>query len=251
MLDVILLAVGLAFFALIALAAWQCLRIKSLTRDAAALRQQLTEATALRQENERVNHELRTANQRSLNDFQELLRLRNQVSRNRQVEQENAQLKFERSQLTNAIHVPRPDQQATSEPDNDMPKTPEQRFQRAKGFFGRDLGMALLRATEANGGVIPPEMRGPLFEIVESLSNGGEYDFRARNFELVYQGSLRDVNGSSVILAREREPVQEPDGRWKRLYVIGDGSSQWISSDTRDGFVAREQQLWPGTFSQK
>ncbi len=67
-----------------------------------------------------------------------------------------------------------------------------------------------------------------------------------KDFELVYKGSLRDVkNVSETVLAREKEPMQMADGRWVRVYVLTDGSSQHISAATKDGFAAREQEFWP------
>ena len=107
--------------------------------------------------------------------------------------------------------------------------------------------MALILAADANGGNVPTELRGPLFDMVERLSAGAEYDIEAKHFELVYRGSLRDVkNVSGTVLAREKEPVQGSDGQWVRLYVLADGSSQYIAAGTPDGFAAREQELWPG-----
>jgi hypothetical protein len=243
------IALALAFLALGAVALWQHFRIKRLLEDTAALRQQLLAARALQQENERMNEQLRGANQRSLTDFQELLRLRNQAARTRQIEQENAQLKIQRDELAKRVHSPGSDQPTASDRPEDTANFPEQKFQSAKGFFGRNLGMALIRAAEANGGVLPAELSGPLFKMVESLSGAEEYDFRARQFELVYQGSLRNVKDvSQIILAREKEPVRGADGQWKRLYVIADGSSQWVAADSPEGFSAREQQFWPGHF---
>ena len=244
-------ALALAFLALSAIVLWQHLRIKRLVAEAAALRQQLVETTALQHENRRINDHLQAANQRSVGDFQELLALRNQMAQSRQIEQENVQLKLERDQLVKRLPSSDSNLPTDSNLENDQSKTPEAKLQRAKGFFGRDLGMALIRAAQANNGWLPAELRGPLFEVVESLS-GAEHGFRARQFELVYQGSLRDAGDvSQIILAREKEPVQGSDGQWKRLYVLADGSSQWVAADARDGFNAREQQLWPGHFQQR
>lgn len=119
----------------------------------------------------------------------------------------------------------------------------------AVGQPGAMMGMALILAANANGGNVPAELRGPLFEMVERLSAGAEYDIRAKHFEMAFTGSLRDVKDvSGTVLAREKEPMQRPDGQWVRLYVLADASSRYIAAPTRDGFAAREQELWPGQF---
>lgn len=237
-------AVAVAFLALAAVVLWQQLRVKRLMAEAAALREQLTQAATLREENERLDQQLRTAAERSQADLSELVRLRGQAGRTRQVEQENAQLKVERDRLAKRVQSPAPD---TQEPD--AQQTPEEKQQRAKGFFGKDLGMALIMAAEANDGNVPSELRGPLFDMVERLSAGAEYDLRAKHFELVYQGSLREVKDvGETILAREKEPVQRSDGQWVRLYVMADGSSRYIAAGARDGFAAREKEFWPRQF---
>jgi hypothetical protein len=93
---------------------------------------------------------------------------------------------------------------------------------------------------------LPSNFQGPLFEMVESLSAASEYDIRARQFEVVYAGSLHDVDDASgTVLAREKEPEQRSDGQWVRIYVLADGSSQVVAATARDGFAAREQEFWP------
>jgi hypothetical protein len=82
----------------------------------------------------------------------------------RQLEQESAQLRADRDRLAKEVKS-----STTQTQEADEQETPERRLQRAKGFFGRDLGMALIRAAEANGGKVPTELRGPLFDTVEAL----------------------------------------------------------------------------------
>jgi hypothetical protein len=238
-------AVAVVLLALAALVCWQRSQAKRLMAEAANLRSQLEQAAALRDDSERLAEELRTATERSRADLSEIARLRGQNSRLRQAEQENARLKIERDRLANGAQSSPP---ASEEPAADQ--SPEKKLQRAKGMFGRDLGLALIMAAQANDGNLPGELRGPLFEMLERLSAGAEYDLRARQFELTLKGSLRDVkDGGETILAREKEPVQRADGQWMRLYVMADGSSRYISAGTRDGFAAREKEFWPGQFN--
>ena len=226
---------------------WQQQRINRLTVDAAILREQLAQAAPLSEENDRLAEQLRTATNRANADLGELLRLRAQSARTRRVEQENAELKLERARAAERMQRSVADSPSDGDQGDQGPKTPEEKFQRIKGAFGRDLGMALVRAAMANNGIVPTNL-GPLLDTVESLSGAREHNIRAKQFELVYQGSLYDVDVSQTILAREKEPIQGPDGKWLRLYVVADGSSQWVAADTRDGFAAREQQFWPGHF---
>jgi hypothetical protein len=237
-------AVAVAFVALATLVVWQQVRGKRWMAEAAHLREQLEQTATLREENERLAQQLRAAAERSQADVSELLRWRGQAGRTRQMEREYAQLKLERDRLAKGAQT---SAAATQEPA--ALQTPEEKLQRAKGFFGRDLALALIRAAEANGGALPTELRGPLFETVETLSAGAEHDLRASHFEVVYSGSMREVKeGVDTVLAREKEPVQLSNGKWMRLYLMADGSSRYIAADSRDGFAAREKEFWPGQF---
>ena len=210
--------------------------------DADNLRKQVQEAAALREESKSLAEQLAIAAERAQADLDELPRLRGELARVRRIEQESTRLSAERDRLLKAV-------QASSPQPQDPRAAPQARLGRARAMFGRDLGMALILAAEANGGKVPSELRGPIFDMVESLSAGAEFDLKANQFELVYTGSLRDVKeGGETILAREKEPVQLPDGQWVKVYVMADGSSQHISAAARDAFAARERQLWPGQF---
>ncbi len=237
-------AVAVALLALVAVVIWQQWQAKRVISDAGTLREQAEQMATLREENRRLAEQLRLASERSRADSSELARLRGQSVRLRQVEQENAQLKMERDRLAKKAQSSAP---AAQEPA--APQTPEEKLQRAKGFFGRDLALALIRAADANGGTVPTVLRGPLFDTVEMLSAGAEYDIRASHFEVVYSGSMRDVKEAvDTVLAREKEPVQLSDGKWVRLYLMADGSSRYIAAGARDGFTAREKEFWPGQF---
>lgn len=95
------LMVGLLIIATLFI--WQQQQIKSLKAEAAALRQQLDQAALLREENQLLVEQLKTAADGSQADRSELMRLRAQASRLRQVEQENAQLKIERQNLARRL----------------------------------------------------------------------------------------------------------------------------------------------------
>jgi hypothetical protein len=82
---------------------WQHQRIERLMADRAALRDQVGQAASERDEIQRLAAQIKTSVQASEADRAELMRLRAQSSRLRQVEQENAQLKIEQQRLANQV----------------------------------------------------------------------------------------------------------------------------------------------------
>ncbi|MCX6905326.1 MAG: hypothetical protein NTW03_17975 [Verrucomicrobia bacterium] len=234
-------AVSVVMLAFVVVILWQQRHAERLAAD---FQQQAGQASTLQAENQRLAEQLRTVSERSQAESRELLRLRGQSGRMRQTEEENARLRNERDRLAKDRRVT-----ATETNESSVPETAEASFRSAKLFFGRDLARALRMAADTNNGKVPTELRGPLFDMVESLSKGAEHGIRTKHFELVYQGSLDDVkDGADTVLAREREPMQSSDGRWVKIYVMADGSSRYIAADARDAFPARETQLWPGQF---
>jgi hypothetical protein len=81
----------------------QQLKVKQLMAENAELRSQLAQTSSLQDSNEDLAQQLKAAVAASQTNQNELLRLRGQGPRLRQLEQENAQLKAERQQL--AIQV--------------------------------------------------------------------------------------------------------------------------------------------------
>src|SRR4030095_16736890 len=142
----------LAFLAFVAVFVWQQWRARRLTAEAVALREEGGQAATLRGENERLARQLKVVVERSQVEASELPRLRGQAARARELEQENARLKADRDRLVKAAKS-----SAAEAPEPAAPETPERKLQRVKGFFGRDLGMAVIRAAAANGGNVPTE----------------------------------------------------------------------------------------------
>ncbi len=64
-------------------------------------------------------------------------------------------------------------------------------------------------------------------------------------FDLFYQGSLSNVynatNFGDIIVVREKQPWQAPNGKWMKVYGFADGHSQ-IRSESSEGFDAFEQE---------
>ena len=82
---------------------WQHQRIERLIADRAVLRDQVGPAASERDEIQRLAAQIKTSVQASEADRGELMRLRAQSSRLRQVELENAQLKIEHARLVSQV----------------------------------------------------------------------------------------------------------------------------------------------------
>lgn len=236
---------SVVILAVVTLAVWQELRARRLMAETETLGNRLEQSATLREENEHLTAQLQLAAERARVDASELARSRGQNVRLRQVEQENVRLKAEHERLARRAQSSSADAPEPTEPPSDA------EIQLAKGFFGRDIGLALIMAANANEGVVPVDLRGPVFDIVEMFSAGAKHNLKVSQFELMFTGSLRDLKeGETGILAREKEPVQRADGQWERVYVMTDGSGQRISSPTREGFDAKEKNLAPAVFKQ-
>lgn len=95
-LVVVLLGIG-------ALLLWQQQQIRRLVAESADLRNQLNQMSSLRDGNAQLAEQLKAAGETSQANQNELMRLRGQGVRLRQLEQENTQLKAQREQLTQQL----------------------------------------------------------------------------------------------------------------------------------------------------
>lgn len=121
---------AMLLLALLVLVAWQHQEINFLRAEGNDLREQLAQAMLLRDQNERLAEQLKKAVEDSRSDQQELVRLRGEFSKLHQLEQENAQLKLERTRMTAELQQaqsvaasPKPQQQVvpTEAPANSLP----------------------------------------------------------------------------------------------------------------------------------
>src|SRR5205814_1092755 len=65
-------------------------------------------------------------------------------------------------------------------------------------------------------------------------------------FEILFQGSRDGVtNGSSIILLRERQPRQVPDGGWTKAYGFLDGHSEVHREPTPNFDTFERLHTWP------
>ncbi len=96
-------ALALALIGAVAFNFWQHQQIKRLIAEQAVLRDQIGQAASLRDEVQRLTAQIKANAEGSEADRLELMRLRSQSTRLRQVEQENAQLKTELQRLASQL----------------------------------------------------------------------------------------------------------------------------------------------------
>ena len=193
--------------------------------DVTTLHEQVEQMATLRVENQRLAEQLRGASQSSRTDTSELLRLRAQATKLRQVEQENLQLKADRDRLAQSTRPP-PQSKLDEDPfDRDFGPGTRTKVSNAKywGFALRNYAAGNQDRFPANLGDATPYLHEELTadekaQALEALSR----------YELLFHGSLDQLNSlpnESTIILREKEPWLDAQGRWCKTYCFADGSS--------------------------
>ncbi len=220
-----------------------------LTSEMSALSEQIAAAEKLRAENQRLAEELKSVSDQAQSERRELLRLRNQSARARQIEQENARLKTERDHLLQqqAETAANPAPTAAGEED-EKALTPEQQLVRAKLNHGRSRVLALVMFAADNNSRLPAQLdqaTAYLHDNEQTRKQREELGIDDEQLEVLFGGStLSDFpSPGKVVLLRDRVPFQLPDGKWARTYHFADGHSELIAAPTADGFMAREKEL--------
>lgn len=239
--------VAVVLFALLAVVVWQQWRSRRLMADADALRERAGQAATLREENEHLAEQLRLASERSKADSSELVRLRGQSVRLRQMEQENARLKTEHDRPAKP-----PTTSAPAVPDN---QTPEWALAQVRMRFSKVLGLSIRSFANRNQGQMPTNVLAALSSqtrktLDELLADqlppeAANHEIRADQFELVFQGDLNTTGREpgSTIIARTTEPMQLSNGRWARPCVFDDAHGEVLVADTLDELAAKEKKL--------
>jgi hypothetical protein len=185
-----------------------------------ALRQQADQAAQLSEDNERLSN-LVTQASNSLSDEQhrELLRLRGEVGQLRAQAKEIELLKKANQQFQAAVARMREgSQNQTADTDSEQP-TPAQRVSYAKMNDAKRLALGLLLHENdyTNQFVTSLEQIQPYL--------GTNQLTGTNQFELVYQGFLRDVaNPAQGIVLKETQAWPAPDGSgWRKTYAFADG----------------------------
>jgi RNA polymerase sigma factor (sigma-70 family) len=156
----------------------------------------------------------------------ELLRLRSEVGILRKHTNELGNLRQANSQLQAALAEAG---KATRKPETESEL--EQRILRPR--LAKIMTLPLLMYANENQGVFPAdfELASAYFrEAVQAdpfLGDESKFLEATRLFEIVYHGPKDTVTDSgSMILIREKQARQRPDGRWERAYGFADGHGE-------------------------
>lgn len=214
---------------------------KQLRSQNAALREKIEQLSPFQQQNERLLTQLKSIAEASQANVRELARLRARATAMQETERENQRLRTDRDRLVQRGGQALTDEAKESVNENYL----ESKLHLGKMRFAMNLGFVLTSLAEANEGHLPTEIPRVLLEMLQQLTpDAPEQGIEAKHFEMVYQGSLREIKDPAlVVLAREKEPVQLADGKWVRIYAFTDGSCQLVGAPTRDGFPAMEKKF--------
>jgi hypothetical protein len=222
----------------------QQIKIQRLTKEVAALRSDSDNAKQLLAENTRLASELKALAERTDAEHRELLRLRGQSPALRDKEQEIARLKADRERIKQLLQsATRPaDQPAPAEePQPEM--TPERRHRMARLSFSKHIGLELIMFANDHERQLPTNLDAIDTKKLNDMPEHVAQNVQAVQFELTYKGKLDGLkNPGETVLAREKEPMQGPDGKWSQTYVFADGHAEISSAPTKEEMVRRDLQ---------
>jgi hypothetical protein len=110
--------------------------------------------------------------------------------------------------------------------------------QAAQAFFQSEPVHTLYRNAAALGQKLQKYLRENNGQLPQDLSI---LDGAPDGFELMRSGSLRQEEEEGALVARQKNPVQTPDGKWVRLYVRADGAAVAAARPTNDNWTSWEQ----------
>ena len=183
-----------------------------LQKENSALREQLQQ---LANENLQASNQLAShgVNGPVSADDRELMKLRSEVSGLRRA---LAEAKAQAS---------RPENPPPSEPPPTEPEDPARQLAIAKLNYTKGWLLAFMTYAQQHDGKLPPDFASAAAFAPEAVT--AQTNLISDQFEMLYNGSLNDLtNLSSLILFREKQPVQASDGSWSRGYGFADGHSE-------------------------
>lgn len=201
-----------------------------------ALRQQIDQ---LRSENERLADRSaqpgRMADTPAESPSSELLRLRSQAGLLRQAQAEVERLKTEQDTLRQQLQAALADAAETR-------KNREERTLQAKQKFAADLATSTVIYWSHHGRQIPET-----FEEIVAYASLPEHGraLAASNgiseakFEFISR-TIPPATDPPTLLLREKEPWQQSDGTWVRVYATSAGGTE-VATSTNGDFTAWEQ----------
>lgn len=204
----------------------------------AALKQQLDQSAPLAAENERLSNLVAQAKSGNDQDSGELLRLRSEVGMLRRQTNEAGKLMRENSRLKDALASAAHTAAATpaaNTAQEDPSMQPERVAAIARMNDAKALVLGMIMFAQEHQGQAPPSLDDAKAYVNDKLT-------QTNAFERVYDGPLQNVpNPSAVILIREPEAHQGPNGTWNKTYGFADGHVE--IHNTPDGnFTPWEQQ---------
>ncbi len=211
------LKVGVVAASLLATAAlviWQQRRARRLMTQSAALREQVGQVAALREEAQRLTDQLKAASERSEADRRELVRLRAQAGTVRQAEQDKARLTAERDRLA---------QQASQRPQAQPEDNPFDRRHgpgAAKVSHAKYLAYALINYAANHQGQFPANFAEAAPFLHDELSEDAN--------------DLATLPPESTIIIREKQPWLDQQGEWCKAYGMSDGCAIFRTSRKDD-----------------
>ncbi len=155
----------------------------------------------------------------------ELLRLRGEVARLRRELAQSEQPRAAAARLPASVSPP----EAASEDEAAQEATKQFGIRRMNE--AKLLVLGLYMGTEGHLSDQPAASLEIAAARAKSLADGDSLEaaenLRVEDFELVYQGALREVaNPAQAIVLRERESWQTHEGRWARTYGFADGHTE-------------------------
>jgi len=196
-------------------------QVQTFQQQQAPLAEQAAEAAGLREDNQRLRDQLKTAAEASEANSRELLRLRAQAGTSRQVQQENARLKSERDRLAEQPPTPSPEEPPW---DRLFGQGGNAKMQHAMRW-----GTALINYASQHQGQFPTSFQEAAPFMDEDLSAEGKAQTASTTdqYEILYHGRREDMTNpppEGAILIREKKPWQTTQGTWARTYIYGTGA---------------------------
>ena len=204
-----------------------------------ALRQQVGQLDQLQSDNERLSNLVAQAKGSLAKDqLNDLLRLRGEVASLRQQTNQLASLREENRRLQTTLAKAKQD---TSQPAVDPEAEQQRAFAVLKINQCRQFVLALTMFAQDNNSRYPTKFD----EVVNYLSSTANDPVLTNftEFEIVYQGSLTNIEKPSlVIVARNKQPWQTLGGGWVNAYGFADGHAEIPHQNSLEELVAWEKQ---------
>jgi regulator of replication initiation timing len=212
------------------------------------------QVSALRAENEALRAEMKHARQSEAEQLRgaqastdDLERLRREASEVHKLRGEVALLRRERTEVAKQAEENARLRKQLQSPPTPTEMTPEEAAKDAQKQIGiaklnylKGWTVAFHMFADKHEGNLPKDFE----EAKGHLRTDFDPAFDPNQFEIVYRGSLKQLQGvdlGRVILVREREPTIGWDGRRSKAYGFADGHSE-IHAEGPQGFDAWEKE---------